>query len=149
VNGEVWRLVTPIFMHFGLQGIPIFHLLFNMGWLLALGTMIEVRRGSLRLALVVLVASIVSNVAEYLFMDRYLEKYYIFGGMSGVVYGLFGYVWMKSLYEPEQGMILNPNSVSIMLIWLVLCMTGVLGPIANAAHVGGLIVGIILGVSGL
>jgi GlpG protein len=56
---------------------------------------------------------------------------------------------MKSLYEPEQGMILNPNSVSIMLIWLVLCMTGVLGPIANAAHVGGLIVGIILGVSGL
>src|SRR5262249_15911482 len=149
MSGEVWRLVTPIFMHFGLQGIPIIHLLFNMGWLVALGTMIELRRDSLTLALVVLVTAIVSNLAEYAYMDRYLEKYYVFGGMSGVVYGLFGYIWMKSLYEPEQGMILHPNSVSIMLIWLVLCMTGILGPVANAAHVAGLIAGIILGVSGL
>ena len=36
----------------------------------------------------------------------------IFGGISGVVFGLFGYVWMKGLYEPEQGMILHPNSVT-------------------------------------
>ena len=41
-----------------------------------------------------------------------------------MVYGLFGYVWMKGRHEPEQGMALHPNNVSIMLFWLVLCMTG-------------------------
>ena len=40
---------------------------------------------------------------------------HLFGGMSGVVYALFGYIWMKGLYEPEQGMILHPNTVNIML----------------------------------
>src|SRR4029079_18280365 len=130
-------------------GIPIIHLLFNMGWLTALGSMIEVRRSTLTLAALVLVVAVLSNLSEYAYMDRYLEKYYLFGGMSGVVYGLFGYVWMKSLYHPELGMNLHPSSVNIMLIWLVLCMTGALGPIANAAHTGGLVTGIVLGVSAL
>ena len=66
--------------------------------------------------------------------------------MSGVVCGMFGYIWMKGLYEPEQGMILHPNSVSFGLLWVALCMTGIFGPIANAAHVVGLIMGVALGV---
>jgi GlpG protein len=75
------------------------------------------------------------------------EKLHLFGGLSGVGYALFGYLWMKGMYEPEQGMILHPNTINTMLIWLVLCMTGLLGPIANAAHVVGLAVGIVFGVS--
>ena len=35
-----------------------------------------------------------------------------------------------------------------MMIWLVLCMTGMVGPIANAAHVMGLVVGIVFGLLG-
>ena len=72
-----------------------------------------------------------------------------FGGMSGVVYALFGYVWMKGRYEPEQGMILHPSTVQTMLLWLVLCMTGFLGNIANAAHVVGLVAGILFGLARL
>ncbi len=52
---------------------------------------------------------------------------HLFGGISGVICALFGYIWMKGLYEPEQGMILHPNNVTFMLLWLVLCMTGVDG----------------------
>ena len=52
---------------------------------------------------------------------------------------------MKGQYEPEQGMILHPNTITMMLFWLVLCMTGMVGHIANAAHVVGLLVGVAFG----
>jgi GlpG protein len=145
-HGEVWRLVTPIFLHFG-----ILHIVFNMMWLSSLGTMIEVRRGSLRLAVMIILVAIGSNIGEFVYEQRADPGGpQLFGGFSGVVFGLFGYVWMKGLYEPEQGMILHPNTVTFGLLWIALCMTGafttVLGPIANAAHVVGLIMGVALGV---
>lgn len=133
---EPWRLVTPIFLHFG-----IFHILFNMMWLLDLGRLIEAVRGSWRMALFVLLIAVPSNVAQFVWSDSGP----VFGGMSGVVYGLFGYVWMKSRYEPGSGFYLTPNTVVLMIGWFFLCMTGLGGPIANWAHGGGLAVGIILG----
>jgi GlpG protein len=140
LHGEIWRLVTPIFMHVN----PI-HIFFNMWWLSSLGTMIEVRRGALRLAGLVLIAAIVSNLGQYIWMERMDPgEPHIFEGMSGVVYALFGYIWMKSLYEPEQGLFMHPNNVNVMLLWLVLCMTGVVGQIANAAHFVGLMAGVAL-----
>jgi GlpG protein len=141
LQGQAWRLVTPIFMH-----VNIFHILFNMWWLRDLGTLIEIRRGTLRLAGLVLIAAVLSNLGEYLYEVRTADVASAAEGMSGVVYALFGYVWMKGLYEPEQGMIMHPNNVAIMIFWLFLCMTGVIGPIANAAHVVGLAVGVAFGV---
>lgn len=69
--------------------------------------------------------------------------------MSGVAYALFGYIWMKGQHEPEQGMILHPSTVQTMLFWLVLCMMGFVGNVANAAHVVGVAVGIICGLARL
>jgi GlpG protein len=141
-RGEVWRLITPIFMH----GSPL-HLLFNMMCLHYLGTMIELRRGTLRLAGLVLASAIISNLGQYLWMEsRDPGGLHLFLGISGVAYALFGYVWMKGLHEPEQGMMLHPQSIQIMLIWLVVCMTGLMGPIGNAAHFVGLAVGVAFGV---
>jgi GlpG protein len=140
--GQVWRLVTPIFLHFGLL-----HIVFNCWMTIVEGTLIETARGTLRLAVLVLVSAVLSNLGQFYYMDLYEPgRLHLFGGLSGVGYALFGYLWMKGMYEPEQGMILHPNTISTMLIWLVLCMTGWLGPIANAAHVVGLVVGIIFGV---
>ena len=45
-------------------------------------------------------------------------------------------------------MIVHPNQVTVMIAWLVLCMTGIVGPIANAAHVAGISVGVALGCYG-
>jgi GlpG protein len=145
-HGEIWRLVTPIFLHYG-----IWHLVFNVSALLGLGTVIEIRRGSVRLGVMVLLLAILSNVGQYIYMERANPGApQHFGGISGVLCGLFGYIWMKGLYEPEQGMILHPNSVTFGLLWIALCMTGafdsITGPIANAAHVVGLITGVALGV---
>ena len=137
-HGEIWRLVTPIFLHYG-----ILHIMFNVMALSTLGTMIEIRRGSLRLAGLVLLTAIASNIGQHLYMERIDPgEPQFFGGISGVVCGLFGYIWMKGLYEPEQRMILHHNSVTFGLLWIALCMTGIFGPIANAAHVVGLVTGV-------
>ncbi len=133
-HGEVWRLITPIFLHFG-----VLHLIFNLFWLRDLGFIIEGRRGSLWMIVLVLLVAVLSNLTQYLVDGA------SFGGMSGVVYGLFGYIWMKGKYAPEQGMGLHPNTVTIMLVWLAACMTGILGPVANTAHAVGLLVGVACG----
>ena len=73
-------------------------------------------------------------------------KPHSFLGMSGVVYALFGYIWMKGLYEPEQGMIVHPNNVKIMLALAGALHDRRAGPIANAAHFVGLVVGVAFGV---
>ena len=134
LRGQVWRLITPIFLHNG----PL-HLLMNMMALQSLGTLIEVRRGTWRLALMVLSIAIVSNVAQYLYGGP------SFCGISGVVLGLFGYAWMKSEFDPSAGIVIPRSSVTMMLVFVGLCMTGLIGSIANAAHLSGLVMGMLLG----
>ena len=138
-RGEVWRLITPMLLHFS-----ILHLFGNMMWIYYLGTAIEVRRGTLWLAVLVFGSAIVSNLGQYFF-----EGPSSFGGMSGVVYALFGYVWMKTIYHPMDGLFIDSRNVNFMLLWFVLCTTGAVGPIANGAHGVGLVVGILLGLSPL
>lgn len=140
VNGQIWRLVTPMLLHFGLL-----HILFNLWWTSVLGTEIEIRKGTGRFLALVLISAVLSNLTEYFYMDQVLGKYYLFGGLSGVVYGLFGYVWMKGESDPEAGLRIDSRIVVLMLAWLVLCFTGLLGPVANGAHLGGLAVGMVLG----
>lgn len=133
-HGQVWRLITPIFLHANAM-----HLLFNMLWLIDLGGTIERRKKAWFLGLLALASAVFPNLAQYFWAGP------AFLGMSGVVYGLFGYVWMKDRYAPDEGLALNPHTSFYMLAWLVVCMTGWLGPIANTAHVGGLVVGVLFG----
>jgi|SRR5579884_188298 len=135
-SGQVWRLVTPIFMH---STSMLLHIFFNMLWLRDLGSMIEARQGSLLLITQVLIMAVISNFAEFLFVGG------AFYGMSGVVYGLFGYIWIRGRMDRASGLFLHPTTVWMMIIWLFVCMIGVMGPIANAAHATGLLVGMAWG----
>lgn len=135
LHGEVWRLFTPMFIHMG-----IIHILFNMLWLRDLGSMVERRQSSTTLAVLVLVLAGGSNLAQYWMVGP------AFGGMSGVVYGLLGYVWLRGKYDPGSGLYLNQPTVIMMLIWLVAGFAGVLQMnIANWAHLGGLVLGMAIG----
>lgn len=133
-RGQIWRLVTPIFLHFG-----AIHLIFNMMWLWTLGRMLETHLRSIRFALLVFAIAVISNMAQALISGPN------FGGMSGVVYGLFGFVMVHARLKPMGGLHLNPQTTRYMLIWLVLCFTGYLGPIANWAHTFGLLAGGVIG----
>ncbi|NOX54217.1 MAG: rhomboid family intramembrane serine protease, partial [Planctomycetes bacterium] len=139
-RGQVWRLVTPIFLHFG-----VVHLLFNTWMTYSLGSAVEFRRGSGRTALLVLAIAIPSNVGQYYVSGP------LFGGLSGVVYGLFGYVWMKSRFDPTSGLYISSNELIVRSLssgwlgWFVLCLMNVIPHVANAVHGIGLAVGIVIG----
>ncbi|MEM7317195.1 MAG: rhomboid family intramembrane serine protease, partial [Planctomycetota bacterium] len=83
--GQVWRIVTPAFVHLG-----VLHIVFNMMWIHMLAGQIEQRKGRVKLLLMVFALAAFSNLFQV-----FVTRYPFFGGMSGVVYGLFGYVWMK------------------------------------------------------
>jgi len=90
--------------------------------------------------LLVLVIAAGSNLGEY-----WLGRTVTFGGMSGVLYGLLGYIWIRGKFDPGSGLFLHPTTVTMMLVWLVVCYTGYVGAIANAAHVVGLVIGMVWG----
>ncbi len=130
-DGEIWRLLTPCFLHFG-----VVHLLFNMMWLYDLGRQIEVVHGTLALALMITTIGVASNYGQYVATGPY------FGGMSGVVYGLFGYALVMSRFAPRRGLVVSASGALVMGIWFAVCLTGLVGPIANVAHGVGLVLGL-------
>jgi GlpG protein len=134
-RGQIWRVITPIFLHFS-----ILHLVFNMFWLRDLGGMIETQRGTWVLLALVLVTATLSNVGQYVYQET-TDDFAMFGGMSGVNYALFGYIWVKSRFQPHLGLGVNEQTTMILIAWLFICMTGWVGPVANAAHVIGLLAG--------
>lgn len=138
-NGQLWRVFTPMLIHFGL-----IHLLFNMLWLKDLGSMIEREHKNWFLPLMVLVISGISNVGQYYWPPMSPT----FGGMSGVVYGLLGYLWVRGRFNPKARFAIPQTLMMWMMAWLVICFTGVVGSVANGAHVVGLAVGAIWGYLG-
>ena len=137
-DNEWWRIITPIFIHFSFA-----HLAFNCLWIYILGEKIENTDGSLVFIILVTFSAILSNSLQYFWTESSL-----FGGLSGVIYGLIGFCMIlefESSYDRYQ---LPPGLYMFMLVWLVMGFVGILdlfgfGSVANFAHLGGLISGII------
>ncbi|PLW67167.1 rhomboid family intramembrane serine protease [Pseudohalioglobus lutimaris] len=137
---QYWRLVTPILLHFGWL-----HITFNSLWLWELGSRTERAVGSLNTLGILLVIAVLSNVGQHVFGGPGL-----FGGMSGVVYGLLGFAWVAPQLQPRWQIQPARPIMLFMVGWLLLCLFGVVemlgfGSIANAAHLGGLVSGAVLG----
>lgn len=139
-DGQWWRLVTPMFIHFSWL-----HIVFNLLWVWEFGRRIELRNGAITLIGVVLSSAILSSLVQ-LFMGGPG----FFGGMSGVVFGLLGHslLWSRLVPTRTTGL---PNGIYIfMLVYLAVGFTGAidllgLGSIANGAHLGGLVAGLVTG----
>jgi GlpG protein len=142
-SGQWWRLLTPMLIHFGLL-----HLAMNALWYWVLGRRIEAREGPWMLLGLTLVFGLAANLAQYAYAGPSL-----FGGLSGVLYGLLGHCWLFQRLAPNVEYRLPPGLLMLMLGWLLLCMTGIFellrfASIANAAHVGGLLAGCLTGLAG-
>ena len=140
IGNEWWRLITPMFIHFS----PT-HLIFNSLWIYILGREIEQLDGKIIFIFLILFTSISSNYLQYSFSGPSL-----FGGLSGVVYGLLGYCFVSETFLRINKFSFPPAIYIFMFVWLLIGFTGFLdllgfGKIANFAHLGGLLSGILSG----
>ncbi|WP_148862258.1 rhomboid family intramembrane serine protease [Marinobacter fonticola] len=137
-QGAVWRLLTPDLLHFSWS-----HILFNSVMLWFLGSQVEWFDGRRRLAVIIVFVSLASNTLQYLVSGP------LFGGLSGVVYGILGYCWLSQLREPRFQF--PPALMVVSLIWMLIGFTPIpdmvgIGSMANEAHLGGLLSGLALAV---
>lgn len=152
-RGELWRLITPIFIHFS-----VLHILFNCIMLYQLGGRVENRYGTLWMAYLVISSAILSNLAQCFVPESVGGSVPIIingvllnpmGGLSGVVFAMFGFVWMKSLFDRSSGFYLPSSTVIILMGFFFFCMVpgseAIIGNVANWAHAGGLAVGLVTG----
>ena len=140
INNEWWRLIAPTFVHFSMT-----HLVFNCLWIYILGSRIEKLDGLSVFLFIFIFTGILSNAGQFFWTQQYL-----FGGLSGAVYGLLGYCFIIEL-DGRHGRYGLPEALYLfMFIWLLVGFTGVLsffgfGNVANTAHLVGMIAGFIIG----
>ncbi|EGK12063.1 rhomboid protease GluP [Desmospora sp. 8437] len=133
IDGEWWRLVTPVFLHIGIT-----HFLFNSFSLYLLGPQLEWLFGRWRFIALYLLTGIMGNLATV-----YLGEVGISAGASGAIYGLLGvYVYLflfrRGSMDPDTG----KGLLALVGINLVI---SILTPTINlTAHLGGLVAGFLL-----
>lgn len=140
LGGQLWRLWTPMFIHSG-----IFHIVFNSLLVWDMGRRLERLKGPYCYVAYVLFLSLMSNLTQY-----YWEDNANFGGMSGVIYGFLGYFVVCEKFLPNPLLDISNGIVVFMLVWLCICLSGFIdlfmsGGVANGAHLGGLLAGVLLG----
>jgi GlpG protein len=161
MRGQVWRLFTPVLIHYS-----IMHIAFNMWMFFQFGGLLERRYNWKRLGLLVLLCAAIPNFVQCVVPEGLGGSAAAMpegsnhiitavGGMSGVVYGLFGYVWMKSVFDRGFGFRIPDSSIIIMMVWLFGCIfaetlaqNGIRffpTNVANWAHGVGLLVGLVAG----
>lgn len=137
-SGQVWRLITPDFLHFSWS-----HILFNAVMLWFLGSQVEWFDGRARFLILFLVTSLLANTLQYLVSGP------LFGGLSGVVYGVLGYCWLSQ--QRRHRFQFPPALVIFALVWMLIGFTPLpewlgIGRMANEAHLGGFVAGLIMAV---
>jgi len=135
IDGEYWRLVTPIFVHSGFA-----HLLFNSFSLILFGPALEQIIGKGKFIFVYLTAGIAANLATLA-----LEPLtYIHVGASGAIFGLFGYYLAIIKFRKE--LMTQGNSQIIITITIIGVIMTFLQPNINiTSHLFGLLAGVLIG----
>lgn len=133
---QLWRWFSHALLHFS-----VLHIVFNLLWWWQLGGDIEKRLGSLKLAQIFFISAALSGAGQY-----WVEGAN-FGGLSGVVYALVGYLWIIGWRAPKLGLSIPNPLIGFMLIWLVMGFVQPFMAIANTAHLAGLAAGVLLGLN--
>ena len=129
---QLWRWFSHALLHFS-----VLHLVFNLLWWWYLGGAVEKRLGSGKLIVITVISALLSGYVQQKFSGPW------FGGLSGVVYALMGYVWLRGERDPQSGIFLQRGLIIFALIWIVAGWFDLFGmSMANGAHIAGLAVGL-------
>lgn len=129
LQGQYWRLITPIFLHGGLV-----HLFVNMYSLYIIGPDVETMFGRAKFLYIYLIAGILGNIASFAFCPN------ISIGASGAIFGLLGaLLYMSFAYR---NIFSGPYVFNIIVMIIINLVYGFFHvEIDNYAHLGGLIGG--------
>lgn len=135
-HGEIWRSFTSMFLHAG-----FLHLLFNMFSLYLFGPELEKIAGKARFLTIYLLSGIGGSIATYLIHIN--DPLYASVGASGAVFGIFG-AYAAILFRHRKT---TPHLRQIILPIIVISviLTFLQSNVNAAGHIGGLIVGFLLG----
>ncbi len=135
-HGELWQPLTSCLLHGS-----VLHLLFNLMCLWVFGPVFERIFGSARFLLLVIFLAVGSSLAEYAFSVGGI-------GLSGVIYGLFGMLWVLGGRDRRFFGTMDQQTVQMLVGWFFLCIALTVAKvmaIGNVAHGSGAILGGLLG----
>jgi len=135
-EGKYWGLITSAFVH-----IEVWHLVFNIYWLWALGRLLERRIGSLRLVAFVLSSAIISSGAQLAVSGTTGI------GASGFLYAFFGFIFAARNRIEEFKFFLTKQVIYLFIGWLFICLITTyfkIFNVGNAAHFSGFIFGVLV-----
>ncbi|SMB87691.1 GlpG protein [Pasteurella testudinis DSM 23072] len=129
---QIWRFFTHALVHLSLP-----HLLFNLTYWLVFAAMIEKYCGTFKVLQLFLTVALISGVVQNFFSGA------AFFGLSGVVYGVLGYVYVMSRGDSHRRFRLPSGFIYMLLVGIA---SGFIGPLfdvhfGNAAHISGLVLG--------
>lgn len=147
-QGEIWRVMSPAFLH-----SDLFHLFFNMIWLIVIGKQIEQRLGKWRFILFIILTGIFSNTAQYLMSG------FNFLGFSGILCAMITFIWVRQREAAWEGYQLQGATIGFILFFIftmfalqlisfgleVIQQTPFSPGVANTAHLSGALLGYVLG----
>jgi membrane associated rhomboid family serine protease len=135
-SGKLWGLLTSNFVH-----VQYWHILFNVWWFWKFGKKIEYVSSKSIYLFLIISSGIICSIYQLLFS---VETGF---GLSGIVYAMFGYIWVRSGFENAYKQYLTKGEIRLFIIWLFLCIvlskTNIM-PVANGAHFSGLAWGALL-----
>jgi len=144
-EGQLWRPFTTCLLH-----ANFLHAAFNIYWLAIFTPVLEHRLGSYRTLGLIVLLGYVSMMPEYVIGSFHRNQPIMIVGLSGIMYGLFGLLWVGRRWHREFYMVCDDRVVQILLGWFVLCIfltyLNVM-PVANIAHGAGLLFGVLYGLA--
>ncbi|MCR5526287.1 MAG: rhomboid family intramembrane serine protease [Lachnospiraceae bacterium] len=137
-NGEIYRLFTCMFMHFGLE-----HLAANMLSLYVFGSNVEEALGKPRYLALYILSGLLGNAAS-LYFHLIMDVDVVSAGASGAIFGVIGALFAAVILDRKRFKTFTPLKVAFIVGYSI--FAGITGTgIDNSAHIGGLVAGFLLG----
>lgn len=145
VEGEYWRLLTAMFLHGdGTVGGDFLHLAMNLLALFQVGSLYEVMFGTRRFVLIYFATGIAASLTSLAFMAPGGASV----GASGAIFGILGAFIFSVRRSPRWRHERAARGIVNQLIFWIIANIAIglrIPQIDNAAHIGGLVTGLILG----